>query len=273
MKKLLTLDHCSAVITGASSGLGIEFAKQLAAKARSICLIARRLPELEETRRTVLSINPALSVTLCAADVSTQEGRASVLACIAGLTDKPNLLINNAGIGDYGHFESADPTRLAQQVDVNITAVLLLTHAALPLMTRPAGVLNVSSLAGTIAMPGLAVYAASKAFVTSFSEALRLELAAQGVAVCAVCPGPTPTNFGKNSRRASGEDTNRSGQGVLRQPPENVVRDGLAALLAGRAVVYPGLPVALAAWIFRILPRPIVRWAMARRLGKETNTV
>lgn len=260
-----TLSRCSAIITGASSGLGAEFARQLAPHATTLCLVARREAELERTRSQVQALNPNLKVHLVVADVADEASRQSILTYADQHALLPNLLINNAGVGDYGSFATASADRLAAQIHVNITGLVMLTHLLLPRLQKPAGILNVSSLAGTLFMPDLAVYAASKAFVTSFTEALHIELASQGVSVCAVCPGPTPTNFGKNSRRESGEDTNRSGQGLLRQPPEKVVAGGLQALVSGSSTTYPGLPVAMGAALFRIMPRSVLRWIMSRR--------
>jgi short-subunit dehydrogenase len=261
--------QCSAVITGASSGLGAEFARQLAPEARCVLLAARREDALEEVRQELLGLNPALRVLICACDVSSDAGRAALLASAASSGMKPNLLINNAGVGDYGSFLSADEARLRGQIDLNITALVLLTHSLVPLMERsaeaPAAVLNVASLAGTLPMPDLAVYAATKAFVISFSEALRVELASEDVIVSAVCPGPTPTNFGKNARRPDGTDTDRSGQDLLRIPPARVVGAGLEALSHGRACVYPGAGVSAAARLFRLMPRVLMRWSIERR--------
>jgi len=260
----LNLQGCQAIITGASSGLGVEFARQLAPKAARLWLVARRLPELEQTKAMVLGINPALQVDLVAADLGTEAGLQAVLTAVEGAA--PNLLINNAGLGDYGRFDDAPRDRVKAQLDVNMTGLVMLTHAMIPRLAKPSGVLNVSSLAGNVFMPEMAVYAASKAFVTSFTEALRLEMQSRQVVVAAVCPGPTPTNFGKNARREGGIDTNRSGQDLLRQTPEQVVRRGLALLETDGATVFPGRAVALVATLFRIMPRALLRWIMKRRM-------
>jgi hypothetical protein len=178
---------------------------------------------------------------------------------------QPNLLINNAGMGDYGAFSVADPAKVRAQVDLNITALLMLTHSVLPLLQTPAGILNVSSLAGNVPMPDVAVYAATKAFVTSFTEALRVELADKDIVVSALCPGPTPTNFSKTAKRDDGTDTDRSGQGALRVLPQIVVAEGLAALTNNKASVFPGLGVKVTATLVRIMPRPVMRWLITRR--------
>ncbi len=260
------LTDCTAIITGASSGLGVEFARQLAPQAHALILVARRQSELEKARDELLTLNARLQVHLVVADIASETDRRTLIQSIRSLPVKPNLLINNAGMGDYGAFESADPARITALLNVNINGLVLLTHALLPLLQRPAGILNVSSLAASIFMPELAIYAASKSFVSSFSEALHIELKHKGITVTAVCPGPTPTNFSKTAKRPDGTDTNRSGQSLLRQPPEKVVAEGLSALTAGHPTVHPGLPVTIAATLFRILPRFVLRWAMARRM-------
>ena len=264
-----SLTNCSAIITGASSGLGAEFARQLAPTAKSLLLVARREEALKEVKAELLAKHKDLQVHLCVANVATDEGRARIIECVDVFDLKPNMLINNAGIGDYGSFASADPAKLRGQIDLNVTALVLLTYAVLPRLVAPAGILNVSSLAGNVPMPDLAVYGASKAFVTSFSEALRVELMEKNIVVSALCPGPTPTNFGKNSRRADGSDTNRSGQELLRITPDEVVHAGLDALVSNRACVFPGLGVSIAAPIFRIMPRFLMRWLLVRRYRKQ----
>jgi uncharacterized protein len=264
----MRLNGCKAVITGGSSGLGVEFARQLAPRAARLLLVARRGEALEAVRAELLERRTELRVDLCPADLATDEGREAVVTWVREHQMGPDLLINNAGLGDYGAFADSAGERLREQLEVNIGAVAHLTHGLLPLMRRPAGVLNVSSLAGELPMPEMAVYGASKAFVTSFSEALAVELAPQGVTVTCVCPGPTATAFGKNARRAGGADTNRSGQGMLRQPPEKVVAAGLRALESGRARVFPGAGVAIAAVLFRVMPLFLMRRLLRARAGR-----
>lgn len=258
------LAQCTAVITGASSGLGAEFARQLAPHATALVLVARRADALEAVKAEVQ--RPGLTVHCLACDLATDTGRASFLSQFQALGLHPNLLINNAGMGDYGTFASGDEARTRAQIDLNITALISLTHALIPQLQAPAGILNVSSLAGVVPMPELAVYGATKAFVTSFSEALAVELRDQHIVVTALCPGPTPTHFGKNARRPGGEDTNRQGQDLLRVPPDFVVREGLRALTEGRTCIYPGTGVSLAATLFRLMPRALMRAVLRRRL-------
>jgi short-subunit dehydrogenase len=261
-----SLHGCRALITGASSGLGAEFARQLAPQATALLLVARRPEALEAVRADCLARNPEMRVEICTADLADSDGRETLRARVAG--GDWNLLVNNAGMGDYGPVATADPAKLRLMLDLNVTAPVLLVNTLLPLLARPAAILNVSSLAGEVPLPEAACYAASKAFVTRFSEALRLELAGQGVSVSCLCPGPTPTAFSRTARRPDGGDTDRSGQDLLRQPPERVVAAGLRALATDRACVYPGTGVALAAWLFRHLPRALLRRLLQRRLER-----
>ncbi|HBJ84709.1 MAG TPA: hypothetical protein DDZ88_12730 [Verrucomicrobiales bacterium] len=261
------LKNCRAVITGASSGLGAEFARQLAPQAQSLVLVARRADALEAVKNELQAF--PVQVFCCVADLATDVGRNAVLAFLDAKGLKPNLLINNAGMGDYGDFASSSAEKTRTQIELNITALTMLTHALLPRLERPGGVLNVSSLASTLPMPDLAVYAASKAYVTSFSEALAVELAPQNITVTCVCPGPTPTNFSQNAKRAVGTDTNREGQSLLRIPPTQVVRRALGALQQAEACVFPGAGVAIASRVFRLLPRGLLRVLLRWRHGKE----
>ncbi len=262
-----SLEQCRAVITGASSGLGAEFARQLATRAEVLVLVARRAEALEGVKKELSGTRT--KVLLCVSDLATDGGRSDVIAFLAANGVKPNLLINNAGMGDYGSFASSSAEKTRTQIELNITALTMLTHAVLPQLDRPGGILNVSSLASTLPMPELAVYAASKAYVTSFSEALAIELAPKGITVSCVCPGPTPTNFSKTAKREEGGDTNRDGQGLLRIPPSQVVGEALKALQQGRACVFPGVGVSIAGRVFRMMPRGIMRWVLRRRASKE----
>jgi len=260
--------NCRAVITGASSGLGAEFARQLAPQADFLVLVARRVDALEEVKRGLEG--QRARVFCCVADLATDTGRESVMVFLDANGLKPNLLINNAGMGDYGSFESSSAEKTRAQIELNITALTVLTHLLLPRLEKPAGVLNVSSLAGTLPMPNLAVYAASKAYVTSFSEALAVELAPQGVTVTCVCPGPTPTNFSQTAKRADGTDTNRDGQALLRIPPSQVVSEALKTLSDGGSCIYPGTGVSIASRVFRMMPRWLMRVLLRRRHAKES---
>jgi len=181
----------------------------------------------------------------------------------------PDLLVNNAGLGDYGEFVTADWARLRAMLSLNIEALTHLTHALLPAMIRCSrgAIINVSSLASLLPLPDFAVYAASKAFVTSFSEALRIELRDHHIPVLAVCPGPVKTQFGEVARR-HGESREMPGHRSFYVPKQQVVAEALAAMDSNRARVYPGLKTAAAALLIAALPIVAIRLVMGLRPRK-----
>jgi short-subunit dehydrogenase len=253
---------CTAVITGASSGIGEELARQLAPVASRLILVARREDRLnaiaEELRTTGAEVE-CHRVDLADGD--------DVARFCASMRDVPvDLLINNAGLGDHGLFESADWDRLERIIDVNITALTRLTHGLLPGMRRRGRgtIMNISSIASLTPVPKLAVYAASKAYVTSLSEALRAELHGTGINVIAVCPGPVQTEFGSVANRPNSQEQIDSPPG-FRVDVETVGRAALRAAARGRARVIPGWKVALAMSVVAVLPMFVVR-AVLRRI-------
>ena len=181
----------------------------------------------------------------------------------------PDLLVNNAGLGDYGEFVTADWAKIRAMLGLNIEALTHLTHALLPAMIRcgRGAVINVSSLASLLPLPDLAVYAATKAYVTSFSEALRIELKEHGIPVLAVCPGPVQTEFGQVARR-HGEGRTMPGHRCFNVPKEQVVAEALMALDSKRARVYPGIKTAAAAFLIAALPIVAIRLVMGWRPRK-----
>lgn len=219
--------------------------------------------------------NPSLTVYIAVADLSTTTGREQLWQTVDALPQKPNLLINNAGLGDYGIFSNASDSRIQQQIDLNITSLTLITRHFLSRVqataSSPAAVLNVSSLAGAVPVPDLAVYAATKAYVTSFTEAVAVELRSQHIFISAVCPGPTPTNFGNNAQRKGERDIDRGGQDLLKIPPQRVVAEGLRIVREGGILVYPGKRVTLAAFVFRVMPRFLMRFVLRKRFNRSVQ--
>lgn len=255
------LDGCTALITGASAGIGREFARQLGARARQLVLVARREDRLHEIREELMKRHAKLSIVVCATDLSSAADVDALLKCIAGKQIPVDLLINNAGLGDYGSFATANPERVREIVAVNITALTELTRALLPQMIerRRGGILNVSSSAGFLPIPGMALYAATKAYVTSFSEALCLELRDSGVHVTALCPGPVYTEFNSVARRPG--TSGRSAPGFTHVPASAVVRAALRAVERNRPIVIPGLVMKIGMTIVRMTPMPLLRFA------------
>ena len=199
----MKIDGCCALITGASAGIGREFARQLAGRADSIVLVARREERLRELRDELTKRHPSVVVRIRKTDLANPMEIEELIAWLEREKIDVDLLINNAGVGDLGLFASIDPTRLSQILNVNIVALTTLTDRLLPgMIARKRGaILNVSSSAGFLPLAGFAVYAASKAYVTNFSEALRAEVRGKGIRVCALCPGPVHTEFMQVAQR------------------------------------------------------------------------
>jgi short-subunit dehydrogenase/uncharacterized protein YndB with AHSA1/START domain len=251
-----------AVVTGASSGLGRGLAARLADRGMSLVLTGRNEARLDETAQQIRVAAPQVKVEAVAADLSTRSG---VSALLAHVGDRPiEVLINNAGFGSYGPFVEADANREAEEVAVDVTAVITLARAFLPgmLARRSGGILNVASTIAFQPAPYQAVYGASKALVLSFSQALWAEARAAGVAVTALCPGPTRTGF----VGALGADVGHTAIYRRLADPEPVVEAGLRALDEGRAVVIPGLRNKVGAASGRFMPREWLTRFSARLL-------
>ena len=256
----MKLDGCNALITGASAGIGREFARQLAGRARSVILIARREQKLNELRDELNQQYPKLAISFRRTDLANLTELNELLEWLDHERIDVDLLINNAGMGDSGAFATSNPIRNERMTLVNIVALTTLTRHLLPRMIARGrgGILNVSSSAGFLPIPDFAVYAATKAYVTSFSEALRAELRGTGVSVCALCPGPVHTEFQEVAKRPGAQPD--TGPEFVFVPVEQVVRDALAGLEANRPLVIPGFPMKLGMFLVRITPMPILRW-------------
>ena len=255
----MKIEGCNALITGASAGIGREFARQLAGRAKSLILIARREQRLNELRDELNQQYPNVAVSVRKTDLADLAHMNELLAWLDHERIEVDLLINNAGLGDSGVFSTSDPIRNEQMTLVNIVALTTLTRHLLPRMIarQRGGILNVSSSAGFLPIPDFAVYAATKAYVTSFSEALRAELRGKGVSVCSLCPGPVHTEFQEVAKRPGAQPD--TGPEFVFVSAEEVVRDALAALQADRPLVIPGFPMKLGMFLVRTTPMPILR--------------
>jgi len=256
----MKLDGCNALITGASAGIGREFARQLAGRAKSLILVARREQRLDELCHELNQHYPNVAVSVRRTDLADLARLHDLLAWLDRGGIDVDLLINNAGLGDSGDFATSDRIRNEQMIVVNIVALTAITRHLLPRMIASGrgGILNVSSSAGFLPIPEFAVYAATKAYVTSFSEALRVELRRTGISVCALCPGPVHTEFQDVAKRAGAQPD--TGPEFVFVPVEQVVRDALAALEADRPLVVPGFPMKLGMFLVRITPMPVLRF-------------
>ena len=237
---MMKLDNCNALITGASAGIGREFARQLASRARSMILVARRDERLIELADQLQREHPKLLVHIRKVDLADLGQLQAFLERLDREKLEVDLLINNAGLGDSGPFAESDLDRNKEMTVVNVETLTLITRHFVPRMIAQhrGAILNVSSSAGFLPIPGSAVYAATKAYVTSFSEALRAELRESGVSVCALCPGPVVTEFQQVAKRGGARPD--IGPTFLVVTVEQVVRDALAALEADRPLVVPG---------------------------------
>jgi short-subunit dehydrogenase len=242
-----------ALITGASAGLGVDFARQLAASGQRLVLAARRKNRLDQL---AAELGNARAVGI---DLGEPGAADRLVADLAAHGEHVDLLVNNAGFGLTGRFAELDGKRQRQMIDLNCGALVELAHAVLPgMIGRKSGaILNVASTAAFQPGPGMAVYFATKAFVLSFSEALHEEVKGQGVKVSALCPGPTATEFGEI---AGFGPSNASSKLAAASGP--VVGAGLEGLERNQAVVIPGAINKATAQAHRFLPRAVVRRAV-----------
>lgn len=261
------MEYERIMITGASSGLGEAFARTLAgSKPREMVLIARRRERLEALVGELRTLHPELVVQVAPCDLASPAARAELTEQWSALPPARTLLINNAGLGDYGDFASSDPTKTNSLLQVNMLAVVELTRALLPQMLRCGGsIINIASLAADLPLPDFALYAASKSFVASFSEGLRLELRGSGVRVLAVCPGPVHTEFGSVAQRPGLSKGSIPLKKFFYTSIPQVVQSTLRALAAGRARCYPGGKIWLSGCLLRLMPLWLLRRILSTR--------
>ena len=242
----------TVLITGASSGIGRVFAQALAARGAHLLLLARSGAVLDSLARE-LSLRHGIRAHALVADLSLPGAAAQAHAQASALGMPPDVLINNAGFATHGRFETINLARQAAEVSVNCTALMELTHCALPHMLAQGrgAIINVASTAALQPDPYMAVYGASKAFVLSFSEALWAENRSRGVRVLALCPGATETAF---------FDVVAAPEAAVgkRMAPQDVVDEALLALDRGSSSHVAGRPNRLLAWLPRLLPRQTV---------------
>lgn len=251
----------AVVVTGASSGIGLEIARGLARRGYPLTLVARRRDRLEDLADELRRSHP-VAVDVAPLDLIQGAARSELLD---RLCSRPIAgLVNSAGFGTNGLFQSLPSDRERDQVIVNVLALTELTHAALPpMIARGSGaVLNIGSIAGFQPLPGAAVYSATKSYVQTFSEAVHEGLRGTGVSCTALCPGPVPTEWWE----VAGEQV----PGRMAQvPAADVAEAGISAMLAGKRVVVPGLIPKLTGLGGRFTPRalllPALRMAAARK--------
>jgi uncharacterized protein len=253
----------TVLITGASSGIGLELAKCFAADGSRLVLAARNKDALDALAGELRQKNK-VEVVVLPADLSLPEAPKQIFDSLAAQKISLDVLVNNAGFGLHGKFLEMSLSRQLEIIKVNVNSLVELTGLFLPEMIqrRAGGILNVGSVAGFVPGPGLTVYYATKAFVQSFSEALAEELDGTGVSVTVLCPGPTESNFGAVARG----DKKRVTQ-AKKMSAEEVARIGHQAFRDKKVVSIPGLQNKAMVMLTRITPRSTVR-----RIVKKYNT-
>lgn len=259
----MSYPYRSALVTGASSGLGAEFARQLASRGVSLTVVARRELRLKELAAR-LTGQHGIGVDVLALDLSVAGELKRAADRLRSSAEPIDLLVNCAGFGSARAFAELPLDRQAQEMAVNVTAPVTLAHAALEQMAgrRHGGILNVSSIVSVLPMPNSAVYGASKAFLTAFGESLYMETRAAGIHVTTVQAGLVRTEF----HDTAGMDVSDLPKLAWLQP-EQVVAPALHAVAKGRPAVTPGAMNKPQPAMLRAFPRPLLR-SIVRRMYK-----
>ena len=239
-----------ALVTGASAGLGEEFARQLATRGNDLVLVARDRARLDALAKDLAEV----SVEVLPADLTDL----AQLATVEERARSVDTLINNAGFGTFGRFYELDLDTEIREINLNVSALVRLTHAAAAAMAArgKGAILNVSSLAGFQPGPANATYGATKAFVTSFTEAVHEEMKGTGVAVSVLCPGFTHTEF-QDRANVPAEDV----PGFMWQMPPEVVKAGLDGLAKNKAIIVPGTLNRVLGTLSNMAPHAVTRRA------------
>jgi short-subunit dehydrogenase len=256
------------LITGASGGIGAALAHEFAAAGLTLALTGRREAQLAALADEIAAKGLTRPLVI-AADLGTPDGPQRLADALAARALEPAIVVNNAGFGLLGEAVDLDPAHQLAMIDLNVRALTDLSLRWLDSIRRHrGGILNVASIAGFLPGHGMAVYHATKAYVISFTEALHAELAAEGVRVCALCPGPVETEF--FSRAGMPQDYF---PGYLTRTAERVAREGYEGFMGGHRVVVPGGANRIMTLLPRLLPRAIMlamterRWRRAGRRG------
>ena len=258
----------TALITGASSGIGESIARQLAERGHGLTLVARREDRLRALAAE-LSEAHGIRAEAIGADLGTQSGRDQLFERVAALALDVEILVNNAGFGGSGNVHRSDPGRLTQMVRLNCEALVELQATYTPGMAERGrgAVINIASTAAFQPIPGTASYAATKAFVLALSEGTHSELSGKGITVTAVCPGPVKTEFAESAGLG---DANETLPGFIWTDVEDVARDAVKGAESGSRVVVPGLMNRAGALLGQHSPRALVL-PLAKRAWRQAQ--
>jgi len=246
------------LITGASAGIGTELARVFASNGHRVALLARRADRLTTLAGEITAAGGAAPIVI-ACDLEQPDAGEKVTAALAAAGVEVEYLVNNAGFGLFGQALELDREGQLGIIAVNIRAMTdLCLRLSDQVIRHQGGILNVGSIAGFLPGPGMAVYYASKAYVLSFSEALRGELSWRGVRVTALCPGPVPTEFQERAGFRPGFDST-----ILNVSASDVAKAGYRGLMANKRVVLPGLGIKIVPALLRLFPRGFILSAVA----------
>ena len=261
------------VVTGASSGIGRELARQMAPEAKAMALVARRAARLEALAAELRSAHPRLEVLVRPTDLTDLGECGAMLDDVVAAHGRVGVLVNNAGFGDVGAFDKAGWEKLERMIALNVTALTYLAHRVYPSMVSMGGggILNISSGFGLEFLPSFATYVGTKHYVSGLSECLRSEAQRLGVTVTQVCPGPVDTEF----EAVTGNFTGDSPPSLIRIDAATCARSALRGFARGRAMVVPGFVHRLLIWSGALTPRwfkrlifrPIAAWFRKRELS------
>jgi short-subunit dehydrogenase len=256
----------TALITGASGGIGLELARIHASKGDDLVLVARSRDKLDMIR-TELEQDFKIHVFNIVKDLSVKDSADEIYNELLKQNISVDYLINNAGFGDFGLFAESDWTKQEKMINLNITALAHLTKLFLPDMIKRGGgkILNVASTAAFQPGPTMSVYFATKAFVLYFSEAINNEVKDKGISVTALCPGSTDSNF----HSAALGDSKLVNHRKMASSGE-VARAGYKAMMKGKPVVIPGMKNSFMAFAVRFFPREFII-KMVRRIQEDKN--
>jgi short-subunit dehydrogenase len=241
------------LITGASAGIGAELARVFASKGHRVALVARRADRLAALADEIVA-GGAVAPIVIACDLEHPDAGDRIAAVLTAEGVEIEYVVNNAGFGLFGHAIELDRAAQLGMIAVNIRAMTDLSlRFSDQLIRHRGGILNVASIASFMPGPGMAVYYASKAYVLSFSEAMRRELAPRGVRVTALCPGPVPSEFQERAGFKPGFDS-----AILNVSPANVAKAGYLGLMANKRAVLPGLGNRMLPFLLRLFPRGFI---------------
>lgn len=246
------------VVTGASSGIGRELARQMAPEAKALALVARRAERLEELAAELREKHAGLEVMVRPTDLGDLAACGAMIDDVKARLGRVGVLVNNAGFGDMSAFDLVAWERLDEMIRLNVVALAYLAHRVYPDMVAHGhgGILNVSSGFGLEIMPSFGSYAGTKHFVTALSESLWCEGRPLGVTVTQVCPGPVATEF----EAVMGNKAGRPPPALVVISAKTCARQALAGFRRGRALVVPGFFIRLLMWAGALSPRWIKRW-------------